>query len=100
MNYTDHTERLHTFADVPRITINRWHITAHDDRTAENAVLWDSEPRTTVQLGCEHDAIPAAIVDFLANLHGSPYRSKEDIELLRRFAGALGLDYTDAPGIK
>jgi hypothetical protein len=91
MNYATQTEQLHTFTDVPRITINRWHITGHSD--------WDSTEKTTVQVAAEHDAISGAIVDFLASLHGSPYRSREDIELLQRFAGAMGLDYRNVPGI-
>lgn len=91
MNYVTQTEQLHTFTDVPRITINRWHITGHSD--------WDSTEKTTVQVAAEHDAIPSAVVDFLTSLHNSPYRSKEDIKLLQRFAGAMGLDYNNVPGI-
>ena len=91
MNYATQTEQLHTFADVPRITINRWHITGHSE--------WDSTEKTTVQVAAEHDAIPSAVVDFLTSLHNSPYRSSEDIELLQRFAGAMGLDYNNVPGI-
>ena len=92
MNYATQTEHLHTFTDVPRITINRWHITGHSD--------WDCTEKTTVQVAAEHDAIPSAVVDFLASLHGSSYRSEEDIELLKRFAGAMGLMYECAPGVK
>ena len=91
MNYATQTEQLHTFTDVPRITINRWHITGHSD--------WDTTEKTTVQVAAEHDAIPSAVVDFLTSLHSSPYRSSEDIELLQRFAGAMGLDYNNVPGI-
>ena len=91
MNYATQTEQLHTFTDVPRITINRWHITGHSD--------WDTTEKTTVQVAAEHDAIPSAVVDFLTSLHNSPYRSSEDIELLQRFAGAMGLDYRNVPGI-
>ena len=91
MNYATQTEQLHTFTDAPRITINQWHITGHSD--------WDSTEKTTVQVAAEHDAIPSAVVDFLASLHNSPYRSREDIELLQRFAGAMGLDYRNVPGI-
>jgi hypothetical protein len=92
MNYATQTEQLHTFTDVPRVTINRWHITGHSD--------WDSTEKTTVQVAAEHDAIPSAIVDFIAQLHNAPYRTAEDTELLQRFAGAMGLDYPHAPGIK
>ena len=91
MNYAKQTEQLHSFTDVPRITINRWHITGHSD--------WDSTAKTTVQVAADHDAIPAAVVDFLTSLHNSPYRSTEDIELLQRFAGAMGLEYNNVPGI-
>ena len=89
MNYATQTEQLHTFTDVPRITINRWHITGHSD--------WDCTEKTTVQVAAEHDAIPSAVVDFLASLHNAAYRSSEDTELLQRFAGALGLDYVRNP---
>ena len=92
MNHAIRTEQLHTFDDVPRLTINKWYITGHSD--------WDSTARVTVQIATEADGVPAAIETFLAGLHGSSYRSKEDVELLRRFAGAMGLEYTDAPGIK
>lgn len=92
MNYATQTEQLHTFTDVPRITINRWHITGHSD--------WDSTEKTTVQVAAEHDAIPSAVVDFLASLHNAAYRSSEDIELLKRFAGAMGLEYTETSGLK
>ena len=92
MNYATQTEQLHTFTDAPRITINRWHITGHSD--------WDSTEKTTVQVAAEHDAIPSAVVVFLASLHNSPYRSREDIELLKRFAGAMGLEYTETSGLK
>ncbi|ADD94960.1 hypothetical protein [uncultured phage MedDCM-OCT-S04-C148] len=92
MNYATQTEQLHTFTDAPRVTINRWHITGHSN--------WDSTEKTTVQVAAEHDAIPSAIVDFIAALHNTSYHSKEDIELLQRFAGAMGLDYPHAPGIK
>lgn len=91
MNHTVRVEDVHTFADVPRLSINRYGVTAHDH--------WDTEDRTTVQLGCEFGAVPNAVVDFLAALHGSPYRTKEDIELLQRFAGAMGLDYPHEPGL-
>ena len=91
MNYTDRTERVHTFADVPRIEITRWRIAGMDH--------WDTEDRTTIQLGCDAGKISDAVVDFLASLHGSPYRSREDIELLQRFAGAMGLDYQHEPGV-
>jgi hypothetical protein len=91
MNYATQTEQLHTFTDVPRITINRWHITGHSD--------WDCTEKTTVQVACNHDTIPAAMVDFIAALHNNSYRTEEDIEMLRRFAGAMGLDYNNVPGI-
>ena len=91
MNYTDRTERVHTFADIPRIEITRHRIAGLDN--------WDTEDRTTVQLGSDPGVISNAVVDFLASLHGSPYRSPEDIELLQRFAGAMGLDYNNVPGI-
>ena len=91
MNYTDHVERVHTFADVPRIEITRHRIAGLDH--------WDTEDRTTVQLGSDPGVISNAVVDFLASLHSSPYRSREDIELLQRFAGAIGLDYNNVPGI-
>ena len=91
MNYTDRTERVHTFADVPRIEITRSRIAGLDN--------WDTEDRTTVQLSADPGVISNAVVDFLASLHNSPYRSREDIELLQRFAGAMGLDYRNVPGI-
>lgn len=92
MNHTVRVEDVHTFADIPRIEITRHRIAGLDH--------WDTEDRTTVQLGSDPGVISNAVVDFLASLHGSPYRSPEDIELLQRFAGAMGLDYTDAPGVK
>ena len=82
---------MYTFADVPRIEITRHRVAGLDH--------WDTEDRTTVQLGSDPGVISNAIVDFLASLHGSPYRSPEDIELLQRFAGAMGLDYNNVPGI-
>lgn len=91
MNYIVRVEDVHTFADVSRLSINRYQVTAHGN--------WDTEDRTTVQLGCEFGAVPNAVVDFLAQLHGHPYRTKEDIELLQRFAGAMGLDYPHEPGL-
>ena len=91
MNYATQTEQLHTFTDVPRMTINRWHITGHSD--------WDNTNKTTVQVAAKHDAIPSAVVDFIAQLHDAPYRTAEDTELLQRFAGAMGLDYPNAPGL-
>ena len=91
MNYTDRTERVHTFADVPRIEITRYRIAGLDN--------WNTEDRTTVQLSADSGVISNAVVDFLASLHSSPYRSREDIELLQRFAGAMGLDYRNVPGI-
>ena len=91
MNYTDRTERVHTFADVPRIEISRHRVAGLDS--------WDTKDRTTVQLSSDPGVIANAVVDFLASLHGSPYRSKEDIELLQRFAGAMGLDYRNVPGL-
>ena len=92
MNYTDRTERVHTFADVPRIEITRHRVAGFDE--------WDSyTDRTTVQLSSDPGVISNAVVDFLASLHGSPYRSPEDIELLQRFAGAMGLNYNNVPGI-
>ena len=91
MNHIVRVEDVHTFADVARLNINRYGVNAQDN--------WDTEDRTTVQLGCEFGAVPNAVVDFLAALHGSPYRTREDIELLQRFAGAMGLDYPHAPGI-
>ena len=92
MNHTVRVEDVHTFADIPRIEITRHRIAGLDH--------WDTEDRTTVQLGSDPGVISNAVVDFLASLHGSPYRSPEDIALLQRFAGAMGLDYTDAPGVK
>ena len=92
MNHTVRVEDVHTFADISRIEITRHRIAGLDH--------WDTEDRTTVQLGSDPGVISNAVVDFLASLHGSPYRSPEDIELLQRFAGAMGLDYTDAPGVK
>ena len=91
MNYSDRTERVHTFADVPRIEITRHRVAGFDH--------WDTEDRITVQLSPEPGVISNAVVDFLASLHDSPYRSTEDIELLQRFAGAMGLDYRNVPGI-
>ena len=91
MNYATQTEQLHTFADVPRVTITRHLITGHSE--------WEAPEKTTVQVSPEPGVISNAVVDFLASLHGSPYRSPEDIELLRRFAGAMGLMYECAPGV-
>jgi hypothetical protein len=91
MNYSARTEIVYTFVDVPRIEITRHRVAGLDH--------WDTEDRTTVQLGSDPGVISNAIVDFLASLHGSPYRSPEDIELLQRFAGAMGLDYNNVPGI-
>lgn len=92
MNYATQTEQLHTFTDVPRVTIDLHLITGHSE--------WEATEKTTVQVSPEPGVVSNAIVDFLANLHESGYRSREDIELLQRFAGAMGLEYTDAPGIK
>jgi len=91
MNYIDQTQKVFTFADVPRIEIGKHSITGLDD--------WDADDRITVQLSTDQRAIADAVVDFLASLHGSPYLSAEDIELLQRFAGAMGLDYNNVPGI-
>ena len=91
MNHTVRVEDVHTFADVPRIEITRHRIAGLDN--------WDIEDRTTVQLSADPGVISNAVVDFLASLHGSPYRSTEDVELLQRFAGAMGLDYRNVPGI-
>jgi len=91
MNYAAQTEKLHTFADVPRVTITRHLITGHSE--------WEAAEKTTVQLSPEPGVISNAVVDFLASLHESGYRSREDIELLQRFAGAMGLDYPHAPGV-
>ena len=92
MNYSDRTERVHTFADVPRIEITRHRVAGFDH--------WDTEDRITVQLSPEPGVISNAVVDFLASLHESGYRSREDIELLQRFAGAMGLEYTETSGLK
>ena len=91
MNYSAQTEKLHTFADVPRVTITRHLITGHSE--------WEAAEKTTVQVSPEPGVISNAVVDFLASLHESGYRSREDIELLQRFAGAMGLDYPHAPGV-
>ena len=96
MNYTDRVERVHTFADVPRIEITRHRIAGLDHWNTEDQI---TAARHTVQLGSDPDVISNAVVDFLASLHSSPYRSPEDIELLQRFAGAMGLDYNNVPGI-
>jgi hypothetical protein len=91
MNYSDRTERVHTFADVPRIEITRHRVAGLDS--------WDTEDRTTVQISSDPGVIANAVVDFLASLHESGYRSREDIELLKRCAGAMGLDYKEIHGI-
>ena len=91
MNYATQTEQLHTFADVPRVKITRHLITGHSE--------WEATEKTAVQISPEPGIISNAVVDFLASLHGSPYRSPEDIDLLQRFAGAMGLDYNNVPGI-
>ena len=91
MKYSARTEIVYTFDDVPRIEITRHRVAGLDH--------WDTEDRTTVQLGSDPGVISNAVVDFLASLHGSPYRSPEDIELLQRFAGAMGLDYRNVPGV-
>ena len=92
MNYSDRTEKVHTFEDIPRVEISRHRIAGLDH--------WDTKDRTTVQLSPIPGVISNAVVEFIADLHESGYRSREDIELLQRFAGAMGLEYTDAPGIK
>ena len=92
MNYATQTEQLHTFADVPRVTITRHLITGHSE--------WESTEKTTVQVSPEPGIISNAVVDFIASLHESGYRSREDIELLQRFAGAMGLEYTETSGLK
>ena len=91
MNYATQTEQLHTFADVPRVKITRHLITGHSE--------WEAAEKTTVQISPEPGIISNAVVDFIASLHESGYRSREDIELLQRFAGAMGLDYRNVPGI-
>ena len=92
MNYATQTEQLHTFADVPRVTITRHLITGHSE--------WEATEKTTVQLSPEPDVISNAVVDFIAGLHECGYRSMEDIEILKRFAGAMGLEYTENWGFK
>ena len=92
MDYIDQTQKVFTFADVPRIEIGRSRITGLDD--------WDADERITVQLSADTHAIADAVVDFLSTLHGFPYRSNDDIELLKRFAGAMGLEYTETSGLK
>ena len=92
MNHTVRVEDIHTFADVPRIEITRHRVAGLDN--------WDTEDRTTVQLSPEPGIISNAVVDFIASLHESGYRSREDIELLKRFAGAMGLEYTETSGLK
>lgn len=92
MNYIDQTQKVFTFADVPRIEIGRHSITGLDD--------WDADDRVTVQLSTDIRVISDAVVDFLSTLHGFPYRTEEDIELLKRFAGAMGLEYTETSGLK
>lgn len=92
MDYIDQTQKVFTFADVPRIEIGRSRITGLDD--------WDADERITVQLSTDTHAIADAVVDFLSTLHGFPYRSNDDIELLKRFAGAMGLEYTETSGLK
>jgi len=92
MNYATQTEQLHTFADVPRVTITRHLITGQSE--------WEATEKTTVQISPEHGVICNAVVDFIASLHESGYRSREDIELLQRFAGAMGLEYTETSGLK
>ena len=91
MNYSAQTEQLHTFADVPRVTITRHLITGHSE--------WEATEKTTVQVTPEPGIISNAVVDFIASLHESGYRSREDIELLKRCAGAMGLDYKEIHGI-
>ena len=92
MNYAAQTEQLHTFTDVPRVTITRHLITGHSE--------WEATEKTTVQLSPEHGVVCNAVVDFIAGLHESGYRSSEDIEILKRFAGAMGLEYTETSGLK
>ena len=92
MDYIDQTQKVFTFADVPRIEIGRSRITGLDD--------WDADERITVQLFTDTRAIADAVVGFLSTLHGFPYRSSDDIELLKRFAGAMGLEYTETSGLK
>lgn len=86
MNYSERSEKTHTFTEVSRVSLGRWHINGHDH--------WDIQNKTTVQLDCESGAVADAIVDFLAQLHNYPNRSSQDVELLQRFAGAMGLDYS------
>ncbi len=92
MDYIDQTQKVFTFADVPRIEIGRSRITGLDD--------FDADERITVQLATDIHAIADAVVDFLSTLHKFPYHSDDDTELLKRFAGAMGLDYTEAPDVK
>ena len=92
MNYAAQTEQLHTFADVPRVTITRHLITGHSE--------WEAAKKPRSRSALITGAISNAIVDFLASLHESGYRSREDIELLQRFAGAMGLEYTETSGLK
>ncbi len=92
MDYIDQTQKVFTFADVPRIEIGRSRITGLDD--------WDADERITVQLSTDTRVIADAVVDYLSTLHGFPYRSSDDIELLKRFAGAMGLEYTETSGLK
>ena len=92
MNYATQTEQLHTFADVPRVTITRYLITGHSE--------WEATEKTTVQICPESGVVSTAVVDFIAGLHESGYRSREDIELLKRFAGAMGLEYTETSGLE
>ena len=92
MNYATQTEQLHTFTEVPRVKITRHLITGHSE--------WEATEKTTVQVCAEHGVICNAVVDFIAGLHESGYRSAEDIEILKRFAGAMGLEYTETSGLK
>ena len=92
MNYSDHTERVHTFVDVPRLSITRWQITAQDK--------WGAENKSTVQIDLSLTFCPPLSLRSVANLHDSPYRSSSDIDLLKRFAGAMGLHYPHEPGLR
>lgn len=84
------TESFQVVQDADRFHIDRFHITASDG--------FDEPHRQTLQVSCSGaDAVPAAVVEFIAQLHDSPYQNDTEREILQRVAGAMGLTYQGQP---
>ena len=95
MNYATQTEQLHTFADVPRVKITRHLITGQSE--------WDAAEKTTVQIAALSTmaSSPTAVVDFHRQVSMSPVIAPgKTSNCLQRFAGAMGLEYTETSGLK